>query len=316
VTVDVTVSIVNHENREAVLESLAALLGEPDRRTRIEIIVVDNASQDGSAAAIRDMFADVEVIARADRDGYGANHNLVLRRARGRHVLLLNDDTVVKPGAIDALAAHLDANPHAAIACPTIRGGDGHVEASLWPRPSPVEDVLGLLRLGRARPLLPDAADPGQVGWATGCALLARRDAVLALGGFDEQYFMYSEEIDLCTRLADAGHSIEWVFGAEVTHIGQVSTGGHASPGRAVEMARSRRRYWRCHYGPLGRAVARAAVSVQFAALAGAARLGGRPAKAFALQAVGCWRDPKTPGMREAAEAFNRAARTAAPWAP
>ena len=132
-----------------------------------------------------------------------------------------------------------------------------------------------------------------------GCALLARRDAVRAAGGFDEGYFMYSEEVDLLVRLG----ATHWVPEAEVVHEGQASTGD--SPERAIEMARSRRRYQRVHYSRGGRAAARVGICAQFALLALAARLRGRPARPFWLQAVGAWREPGGPGLRERAAAFN-----------
>jgi GT2 family glycosyltransferase len=164
-------------------------------------------------------------------------------------------------------------------------------------------DVLGALRRGR-----PPTAGLGEpIGWVTGCALMVRRDAVAAAGGFDEAFFMYSEEIDLCTRLVDAGHRIAHVPEAEVVHEGQVSTGAD-SPERAVEMARARRRYWSHHYRPAERLVARAVVGAQFAALAVAAGLRGRPARPLLLQAAICFRDIEQPGLRERAEAFNRSA--------
>jgi GT2 family glycosyltransferase len=142
-----------------------------------------------------------------------------------------------------------------------------------------------------------------------GCALMVRRDAVRAVGGFDEGYFMYSEEVDLSLRLARAGGATHWVPEAEVAHEGQASTGD--SPERAIEMARSRRRYQDRHYSRAGRQVARLAIGVQFALLALAARVRRRGAQAFWLQAVGAWREPGLPGLRERAEAFNgtRAAR-------
>jgi GT2 family glycosyltransferase len=301
--VDVTVSIVNHESRDAVLETLAALTADDRHAASVQVIVVDNASQDGSAAAIRAAFPDVEVVARADRAGYGANHNVALGRARGRHVLLLNDDARVRPGAIDALCRHLDEHPGVAVAAPTVQTAAGAPEPTLWPRPSLRADVLGALRLGRARPVGPDSAQP--IGWAMGCALMVRRDAVAALGGFDEGFFMYSEEIDLCTRLADAGHGIEHVPGAIVVHEGQAST-GIESPERAVEMARSRRRYWRRHYSPAARLAAQAVVAAQFVAMALAAVARRRSPRPLLLQAAGCFRDPTRPGLRERAEAFNR----------
>jgi N-acetylglucosaminyl-diphospho-decaprenol L-rhamnosyltransferase len=299
VPVDVTVSIVNHESRESVLASLGALAADAERAATLQVIVVDNVSQDGSAAAIREAFPDVEVLERSERAGYGANHNLALARAEGRYVLFLNDDAQVRPGAIDAMAGYLDAHPEVAVAAPTLVHADGSPQVSLWPTPTPRVDVLAALRLGRGRPAMLDGRRPQPVGWAMGCALLARRDAVRAAGGFDEGYFMYSEEVDLLVRLG----ATHWVPEAEVVHEGQASTGD--SPERAIEMARSRRRYQGRHYSRRGRAVARAAVSVQFALLALAARLRGRAWRPFWLQAAGAWGEPGGPGLRERAEAFN-----------
>jgi GT2 family glycosyltransferase len=307
VAADVTVSIVNHESREAVLASLAALAEDAGRSARLQVIVVDNVSQDGSAAAIREAFPDVEVIERAERAGYGANHNVALARAEGRHVLLLNDDARVRPGAIDAMAGYLDAHPGVAAAAPTLVHPDGSPQVSLWPTPTPRADVLAALRFGRARPAALRGREPQPVGWAMGAALLVRREALQAAGGFDEGYFMYSEEVDLLVRLAGAGSPTHWVPDAEVVHSGQATTGD--SPERAIEMARSRRRYQARHYPPAARLAARAAISVQFALLALAARVRGRPARPFWLQAVGAWREPGGPGLRERAEAFNRVAR-------
>ena len=296
---DVTVSIVNHESRESVLASLRALFADAERSAQLQVIVVDNVSQDGSAAAIREAFPDVEVLERGERAGYGANHNLALARAEGRHVLFLNDDAQVRPGAIDAMAGYLDAHPDVAVAAPTLVHADGSPQVSLWPTPTPRADVLAALRLGRGRPAVLDGRRPQPVGWAMGCALLARRDAVRAAGGFDEGYFMYSEEVDLLVRLG----ATHWVPEAEVVHEGQASTGD--SPERAIEMARSRRRYQRVHYSRGGRAAARVGICAQFALLALAARLRGRPARPFWLQAVGAWREPGGPGLRERAAAFN-----------
>jgi GT2 family glycosyltransferase len=297
---DVTVSIVNHESREAVLESLRCLFADGAHAAALQVIVVDNVSQDGSADAIRAAYPAVEVIERAERAGYGANHNVALARAEGRHVLFLNDDAQVQPGAVDALVAYLDEHPDVAAAAPTVVHPDGSPQVTLWPTPTVGRDVVAALRLGRGRPARLDGQHPQPVGWALGCALLVRGDAARAAGGFDEGYFMYSEEVDLLVRLG----ATHWVPEARVVHQGQATTGD--SPERAVEMARSRRRYQTRHYSPAGRGVARAAVCVQFALLALAARLRGRPARPFWLQAVGAWREPGAPGLRERAAAFNR----------
>ena len=300
---DVTVSIVNHESRDDVLASLRALEDDATRARSLQVIVVDNASRDGSAEAFAQAFPLVELIARRTRGGYGANHNLALARADGAYVLFLNDDAVVRPGAIDAMAAHLDGHPDVAVAAPTLVTSDGARQVSLWPTPTARADAIAALRLGRGRPAALDGERPQPVGWAMGCALLVRRDAARALGGFDEGYFMYSEEIDLCVRLAKAGGATVWVPDAEVVHDGQGTTGD--SPERAIEMARSRRRYQRLHYAPAARVAARAGICAQFALLALAARLRGRPARPFWLQAVGAWREPGGPGLRERAAAFD-----------
>lgn len=297
--VDVTVSIVNHESRDGVLASLAAIARDA---TDVEVIVVDNASQDGSVAAIAAQHPSVRVIARTDRGGYGANHNLAIAAARGRHVLLLNDDAQVQPGAIAALSHHLDATPACGVAAPTVLDERGVPMPSLWPPATPREDVRTLLRLGRARP-----AAPGEpVGWAMGCALMARTEDLRAAGGFDEQhFFMYSEEVDLCARLAARGLRTDHVAAARVVHEGQASTGD--SPERAVEMSRSRRAYQDVHYAGAGRLVARAAVSLTFLLLAllATARRDRTQARNGWLQAMTAWGGGSHPGLRERAEAFN-----------
>lgn len=302
--VDVTVSIVNHESREGVLASLDAIVrdGDAGRRSSVEVIVVDNASQDGSVEAVRSAFPDVRVVARTDRGGYGANHNLAIRHARGRNVLLLNDDAQVQPGAIDALRDELDADATTGVAAPTVLdAADGTPMPSLWPPATPLEDVRTLLRLGRARP-----AAPGAVGWAMGCALMVRAQDLRNVGGFDEDhFFMYSEEVDLCARLARRGLRTVHVPGAAVVHEGQASTGD--SPERAVEMSRARRAYQDLHYAGPGKLVARAAVSLTFLALTliAVVRRDRVQATNLWLQAVTAWRDTGRPGLRERAEAFN-----------
>ena len=178
------------------------------------------------------------------------------------------------------MAGYLDAHPEVAVAAPTLVHADGSPQVSLWPTPSARGDVLAALRLGRGRPAALERAPPAAGGLGDGRALLARRDAVRAAGGFDEGYFMYSEEVDLLVRLG----STHWVPEAEVVHEGQATTGD--SQERAIEMARSRRRYQALHYSRGGRLAARAAISAQFALLA----LGGaaaRPAGAAVLAAGG-----------------------------
>lgn len=303
--VDVTVSIVNHDNREGVLACLRGLLDDALPVVSLQVIVIDNASADGSAQAVAKAFPAVELVRKPRRDGFGANHNLALALARGRHVLLLNDDTLVRPGAIDTLVAYLDGHPSVALAAPRVVDRSGATQPSAWRLPTPLRDVIGAITLGRRPKHLASGSTPHSVGWAMGCALLARRSSLLEVEGFDERYFMYSEEIDLSQRLAAIGLETHWIPQACVTHDGQVSTGGHASTARAVEMTRSRRVYWRRHYSRLGNLVAQAAVSVQFSLLALTALVRGKSGTAYLIQARGCWTDVPLPGLREQAAEWN-----------
>lgn len=303
--IDVTLSIVNHEDRDGVIACLRSIDADSQRVAAIQVIVVDNGSEDGSAAAIRSAFSSVEVIERTRRAGFGANHNLALRRVAGRYVLLLNDDTLIGPGAIDALTEYLDAHPQVALAAPRVMNRAGQTQASAWEQPTPLRDLIAALTLGRRPKSMSGGSRPVRVGWAMGCALLARRDRLLAVGGFDESYFMYCEEIDLAHRLADAGFETHWVPAAGVVHEGQVSTGGHHSPARAVEMARSRRRFWTYHYSTAGQFLARVSTSAMFLVLAAAAVLRRKEWKPFWLQARESWGDTSVPGLREQAAEWN-----------
>ena len=301
---DVTVSIVNHGNRDAVLRSLEALRDDDGRRSQLEVVVVDNASEDGSVDAVRATHPGVRVVANAHRLGFGANHNRAVAAAHGRHLLLLNDDTVVPAGTIDRLVAYLDRHAHVGVVAPRVVDATGATHDSAWALPSVGVDLLQAATLHR----LPAPQSRGvvarRVGWAMGCCLLVRASAFRAAAGFDEGFYMYSEEIDLCARLAAAGWETHWLPSAAVVHEGQRSTGA-ASPERAVEMARSRRRYWRRHLPAAAVLPVRLAVTAEFLALAAAAAVARRPWPPFLRQARGCWTDAGRPGLRERAWAWN-----------
>jgi GT2 family glycosyltransferase len=305
-TVDVTVSIINHESRDAVLACLAALDRDAARQATLQTIVVDNASQDGSTAAIRAAFSNLELIERTERHGFGANHNVALARARGRHVLLLNADAHPEPGAIDALAAYLDAHTAVGIVGPRIVHPDGMQQPSAWPLPTTLGLVADALSLGHRDTAESTGPAPHRVGWLLGAAVMARRSALLGVGGFDEGFFMYQEDVDLGRRLTDAGHEAHYVPAAGVVHEGQGATRELAEE-RAVEMARSRVRYLQRHHGAAGAALARTAIGAQFAIYAASGRLRGRPARSHWLQARGSLLPARQPGLRERADEWNRA---------
>jgi GT2 family glycosyltransferase len=227
----VAAAVVSYNTQAHLARCLASLAGQPVS----EIVVVDNASTDGSAAFVANAHPHVRLIANEVNAGYGAAANQALRAASAPYVLLLNADTEITPGSVDILARHLDDRPRAAIAAPRLVDQSGAPQVSVFPFPgtsgwllenAPVAALVRRLPAARARSVsFRETSEPRPVPWALGAALLMRRDAVLAVGGFDESYFMYYEEVDLCRRLAQAGYETLYVPAAAIVHVGGASTG-------------------------------------------------------------------------------------------
>jgi len=170
---DLTVSIVNASRRDTLLPLLASLEGED-----AELVVLDNASDDGSVEAVRERFPGVRVIEQPFRAGFGANHNRVIRETESRYVLLLSHDAEPEPGALRTLVAFADAQPRAAAVAPRLRYPDGSVQANAWRFPTPAVAALGTLTLARVGVVQSRGEAPRRVNWAMGAALLLRRAAL------------------------------------------------------------------------------------------------------------------------------------------
>jgi N-acetylglucosaminyl-diphospho-decaprenol L-rhamnosyltransferase len=221
------------------------------------VVVVDNASSDGSPGVARSLDPGVHVIANTTNVGYGAAANQAIVRCGGANVLLLNGDTVVRPGALAALAAELAARPRAGVVGPRLRNEDGVVQDSCFPFPGPLQTMLATTALGRLVARLPrlgsryrQAWSPSAsevVPWVLGAALAIRRDAFAAVGGFDETFFLYSEEVDLSYRLAAAGWETWFTPAAEVVHAGGASTAQAPTDTEPWRYAGTRR-FYRKHY--------------------------------------------------------------------
>ncbi|HET7571767.1 MAG TPA: glycosyltransferase family 2 protein [Gaiellaceae bacterium] len=255
---DVAVSLVNTNSRELLLACLESLAG-----VDAEIVVLDNASEDGSAEAVRERFPAVRLIAQPYRAGFGANHNTVIRATSSRYVYVLNEDTTSDDWGFERLVAHLDANPDVAALGPRLVYPDGRLQDSAWRFPSPAVAALGLLTLGRAGVKQSGGDEARDVDWAMGAALLLRREALDEVGGFDEGFFIYSEETDLCRRLRAAGWRTRYF--PEVTVVHHESQFSAGIPARRVnEQWRSRHRYWRKHHSPLAARVAALSTGAQY----------------------------------------------------
>jgi GT2 family glycosyltransferase len=284
---DLSVVTVSHNSRDLLRACLASL---DSSRAVMEVLVVDSGSTDGTAELIGPEFPSVRLLATGQNLGFTRGNNRALRIARGRNLLLLNPDTVVQPGALDAMLGFLEAHPDVGLIGPQLRYPDGTVQPSRHRFPGRLTafvDGTVLQRwLGQSRLL--DAfyaRDRGDdelqdVDWLRGACLMLRREAAASAGLFDERFFMYSEEVDLCRRVRAAGWRIVYLPSAVVVHHEGKSSEQNLAA-RDIHFHDSRVRYYQKHFGrPLAIAL-RLAVAAHFLFLAaeeaGKLLLGHRP---------------------------------------
>ena len=295
---DLSVSIVNTNSRELLLACLETLRG-----TTAEIVVLDNASEDGSADAVRERFPDVRVLAQEFRAGFGANHNTVMRATEGRYVYVLNEDTTADDWGFARIVEYLDAHPRVAALGPRLTYPDGRLQDSAWRFPTPLVSTLGLLTVGKLGVKQSHGDAPHAVDWVMGAALVLRRDALDEVGLFDDEFFLYSEEVDLQFRLRQAGWDVHYFPSATVVH--HESQFSADIPERRInEMWRSRHRYWRKHHSGAGARVAALTTGGQYALRAAAAPIARRNPRRMLLHARDSW-GVSGPGLRELADEWN-----------
>src|SRR6266545_5185286 len=296
-----SVSLVNTNSRDLLLACLESLRGAD-----AEVVVLDNASEDGSAEAVRDRFPEMRVIAQDFRAGFGANHNTVIRATTGRYVYVLNEDTTADDWAFERIVAYLDAHPRVAALGPRLVYPDGRLQDSAWRFPTPLVSALGLLTVGKLGVKQSRGDAPHAVDWVTGAALVVRREALDAVGLFDEEFFLYSEEVDLQFRLRQAGWEVHYYPEATVVH--HESQFSAEIPERRInEMWRSRHRYWRKHHSGPGARIAAISTGAQYALRAALSPLARREQGIGArmrLHARDAWR-VTGPGLRELADEWN-----------
>ncbi|MEW6154849.1 MAG: glycosyltransferase family 2 protein [Actinomycetota bacterium] len=221
--------VVNYNARDALVACLASLRSEGVET----VVVVDNDSQDGSAEAVAAADPDARFIATGANLGYGTAANRGVREVDEPYVMVLNPDVVVEPGTVKALVDALERDPRLAVVGPRVEEPDG----SLYPSARRFPELgvaaghafLGYVaprnRWSRAYKLADwDHSHRGEVDWVSGSCLMARRSAYQAVGGFDEDYFMYAEDVDLCWRTWQAGWRVAYEPEGRVVHTGGVST--------------------------------------------------------------------------------------------
>jgi GT2 family glycosyltransferase len=234
--VDLSVVILNWNARDYLVAALRSILQQQWRHA-IELIVVDNFSQlDDSAEVVRRDFPEARLIVTDRNLGFAAGNNIGLRAARGKYILFLNPDTIVHDGAFDILLDWMEAHPRAGACGPKMTYPDGRLQASSRAFPSFGAGLFRNTIFGKLWPsnpwsrsyLMEEARgeQPSQADWLSGSALLARRTALEEIkqksgdnrGAWDEDYFMYCEDVDLCWRLKAAGWERWYVPAAHITH--------------------------------------------------------------------------------------------------
>ena len=254
--VDLSIIVVSWNVAEllaACLDSLYAGMGS----LRAEVIVVDSGSSDATAALVRERYPQVMLLAQGENIGYTRANNIGLARASGRCLLLLNPDTEISDGALARMVAYLDANPGVGIVGPYTCNSDGSYQStrrrfptlataffeSTWLQPLAPKTLLDRFYVNDAPP-----DQTLEVDWVQGSALMARREVYAQIGGLDEGYIMYSEEMDWCKRAKDAGWRVVYLADAQITHHGGKSS-DQVVARRHILFQTSKLRYFRKYHG-------------------------------------------------------------------
>ena len=264
--VAVSIIVVNWNTSALLRDCLLSIRAET--KASHQVIVVDNASSDGSAAMVRAEFPDVALIANADNRGFAGANNQGLRVATGRNVLLLNPDTIVLDGAIDRMLTWLDRNPDVGCVGCQVLEGPGVIQRTCFADPTPARQMiveLGLMRLAR---WIPAFGQPWYSDWdrrtvrnvdvVSGMFMLVPRAVLERVGLLDDAFFLYAEEADWCRRIRKAGWRCVFAPVAQIVHLdGGGKSTAQIRPKMYVQMQKSHLIYARKHHGTVGHAAAK-----------------------------------------------------------
>lgn len=255
---DLSVIIVSWNVCDYLRDCLTSLRASSPR-SRIEAIVVDSASTDSTPAMVRSEFPDVHLIEPGSNVGFSRGNNLGMLASAGRYLFLLNPDTKVLEHTVDSMVAYLDKHPEIGVLGPQLLEPYGTVQPSrrrfptLW---TGIFESTWLQSMAPQRVLadyyMRDFRDDEivQADWLYGAAFVVRREVFEQLGGFDEGFFMYSEELDWHKRIKEAGWQVVYYPAAQVIHYGGKSS-DKAVASRHIYFQTSKVRYFRKHHGPL-----------------------------------------------------------------
>jgi N-acetylglucosaminyl-diphospho-decaprenol L-rhamnosyltransferase len=230
---EVSIILVNWRSKDYVRACLESIAQERQRDS-YEVLVVDNDSGDGCVAMLKEQFPHVRCIESTANQGFARANNLAAAESRGRYILFLNPDTEICEGAIKTLSAALDAHPEAGMVGARLLNTDGTLQTTcVTAIPNILNQTLNLRWLRAAVPmwgiwgmraLYRAGNTPSAVEAISGACMMVRREVVEQVGGFSTDYFMYAEDMDLCVKVAKAGHAILYVPEAVIVHHGGASS--------------------------------------------------------------------------------------------
>ncbi|MEJ7875630.1 MAG: glycosyltransferase family 2 protein [Solirubrobacterales bacterium] len=310
---DLSFCVVNTAGRAHLLRCLDSIRDTLPRHLEAEVLVLDNASGDGSVEAVRawnesegGLGGRLRLIALDRRKGKAENDSLLLKEAKGEWCLLLNEDSELCPGAVEALLRAVETEPNAAVAGAQLLGPDGSRSACAWRLPGVGAALAQAFFLHRIF-VTQSGRGPGVhwVGWVQSAAMMVRRSAAAEVGYFDPEFFVYSDETDFQKRLHDAGWLVLHVPAALAVHHEQLTNDRASGERRAVEFHRNRDLYMRKHHGPGAAAAVRWLTAFNYVTRALLAlALPGQDAAWFRLHARLALR-PRGEGIREGAAKLN-----------
>lgn len=305
-SIELSYCVVNTSQRELMLRGLDAIARERESLPfTTEVLVLDNGSRDGSAEAAREHPAVTETIALGERRGKALNDSELLSRARGRYVLLLNEDSELLPGATLALRQALAGHPRAACAGARLLRPDRSGQACAWRFPTPLTALAGALFLHRLYTVQSTGEHVREVDWCQSAALLVRREAAVAVDYLDSDFFVYSDEVDFAKRLHEAGWISLYVPEALAIHHEQLSTDA-VPERRIVEMARNRDLYMRKHHSRAAALAVRWLTAWSYGLRAVVALLlPAHSSKRYRRHVIASLCPSRGEGLREAAATYN-----------
>ena len=259
---EISVIIVSWNARDHLRKCLASIRANGGPAVR-EIIVVDNASSDGSSEMVASQFPEVNLVCSGENLGFAGGNNLGLKHASAPCLALVNSDVVVQPACFAVLLAFLESHSGVGLVGPKVYGADGQLQRTcrrfptLWNtfcRTFALDSVLSHWRLFSGREMRHwDQNSRAEVDILNGCFWVARREAIEKVGDLDCRFFFYAEDVDWCKRFWDAGWKIMFVPEATATHFGGGSS-SNAPLHYSIEMLRANLAYWRKHHGTAGQA--------------------------------------------------------------